>query len=114
MSQGKYLLTAVAGCTDCHGAKLHGAPLPFGPIVKLPPGMHWAKVAPNVVTLMRSGSAAKWATFLETGVDPRGGHAADAGIPHETVGCAGGRCLHQVVTLGRAPGERRNNGAVAR
>ena len=75
--QGKYLVTAVAGCMDCHGANLHGAPLPFGPVAKLqfPPGVHWAKYAPNIVALIRSGSANKWARFLEMGVDPNGGHA---------------------------------------
>ena len=75
IAQGKYLASAVAGCTDCHGANLHGAPLPFGPIVKMPPGMHWAKFAPNIVALIHTGSASKWARFLETGVDPNGGHA---------------------------------------
>lgn len=72
LAQGKYPASAII---DCHGASLHGAPPPFGPIVKFPPGVHWAKIAPNLVALMRNGSAAKWATFLETGVDPRGGHA---------------------------------------
>ena len=77
MTQGKYLVSAVAGCMDCHGANLHGAPLPFGPVAKLqfPPGVHWAKYAPNIVALIRTGSADKWARFLETGVDPNGGHA---------------------------------------
>ena len=75
ITQGKYLVTAVAGCMDCHGANLHGAALPFGPIVKLPPGMHWTKYAPNIVALIGSGSAAKWARFFETGLDPYGRHA---------------------------------------
>ena len=80
LAQGKYLVTSIAGCMDCHGANLHGAPLPFGPVVKFPPGVHWAKLAPNIVTLIGSGSAAKWARFLETGVDPNG-HRANVPMP---------------------------------
>ena len=77
VAQGKYLVTSMAGCMDCHGANLHGAPLPFKPlpVVKFPPGVHWAPVAPNIVALIRTGSANKWARFLEMGVDPNGGHA---------------------------------------
>ena len=74
IAQGKYLV-AMVGCADCHGAKLHGAPIMFAPIGKLPPGIHWTKFAPNIAALIRTGSAASWARFLETGVDPSGGHA---------------------------------------
>lgn len=74
IAHGKYLVTQVAGCGDCHNASLHGGPLMFKPTGPLPPGMHWEPNAPNIVKLMKSGSADKWAKFLETGVDPRGGH----------------------------------------
>lgn len=75
IAQGKYLVTRVAGCGDCHSASLHGGPLGFKPVGAMPPGMHWEPNAPNIVKLLKSGSADKWAKFLETGVDPHGGHA---------------------------------------
>ena len=59
IQRGKYLVTGIAGCGDCHtpmnekgepvaGQRLKGATLTFGPLVPFPA---WAKTTPDIAGL---------------------------------------------------------------
>lgn len=88
IAHGKYLITRVAGCTDCHsphnqrgqvipGRELQGAKLDFHPIHPVP---GWVAVAPPIAGL--EGWTTKEAVrFLMTGIDRSGKHAAPP-MPH--------------------------------
>ena len=81
IAHGKYLVTRVAGCTDCHsphnergeeiaGRELQGAPLNFQPIHPVP---GWVAAAPPIAGL--EGWAESHAIhFLMTGLDRSNKH----------------------------------------
>jgi mono/diheme cytochrome c family protein len=71
IARGKYLVTGIAGCMDCHGPQLKGGPLPFGPVkgAKLP---SWAPVAPPIAGFPQFSNDAAAIKFLQTGLMPDG------------------------------------------
>lgn len=85
LARGKYLVTRVAMCIDCHSPRdekgqfvherwLQGAPLDFKATVPIP---GWAEVAPPLAGLP-GWTEAQLVTFLTTGKDQKG---APAGPP---------------------------------
>ncbi len=79
IARGKYLVTQVAMCTDCHSPRdqkgqfvmerwLQGAPLDFKATVSMP---KWAEVAPPLAGLP-GWSDAEAITLLTTGKDQKG------------------------------------------
>jgi mono/diheme cytochrome c family protein len=87
IQRGKYLVTGIAGCGDCHtpmnekgeplaGQWMKGAKLTFGPLAPFPA---WADTAPDIAGL--AGWDNKQAVeLLMTGRDP-GGHPARPPMP---------------------------------
>lgn len=76
IAHGKYLVTRVAGCADCHsprnergeeiaGRELQGAPLGFQPIHPVP---GWVAVAPPIAGL-EGWTESEAVHFLMTGLD---------------------------------------------
>ena len=74
IAHGKYLVTRVAGCADCHsprnergeeiaGRELQGAPLSFQPIHPIP---GWVSVAPPIAGL-EGWTRSQAVHFLTTG-----------------------------------------------
>jgi len=80
IAQGKYIVNNVGMCMDCHGQDLHGGPLAFGPLGALPAGVKFATKASDVVRIAHRFTPAQMATFLETGLNPRG-NSADPPMP---------------------------------
>jgi len=80
IAQGKYIVTSVGMCLDCHGQDLHGGPLTFGPLGALPAGMKFANKASDIVRIAHRFTPAQMATFLETGLNPRN-NSADPPMP---------------------------------
>jgi mono/diheme cytochrome c family protein len=79
IQRGKYLVTGIAGCADCHtpmnekgepvaGQWMKGAKLPFGPLVPFPA---WADTAPDIAGL-EGWENKKAVELLMTGKDPSG------------------------------------------
>jgi mono/diheme cytochrome c family protein len=77
--RGKYLVTGIAGCGDCHtpmnekgeplaGQWMKGAKLPFGPLAPFPA---WADTAPDIAGL-EGWDNKKAMELLMTGKDPSG------------------------------------------
>ena len=62
LTRGEYIVRAVAMCTDCHGASLHGQTLPF----KGPGG--WTSHAPSITGLPMFATDSDAARFLQTGL----------------------------------------------
>jgi len=84
IAQGKYLVTRVATCGDCHTPInpqgqpdmqrwLQGAPLGFTPATPVP---GWTSAAPAIAGLPAGWSFAGTVRFLETGKMPDGRMAA--------------------------------------
>jgi len=71
VAQGKYLVTRVSLCIDCHGAKLGGKPFRGTG----PPHVPWATYAPKIAGLAMFAADADAVRFFETGVDAHGKHA---------------------------------------
>jgi mono/diheme cytochrome c family protein len=82
VARGKYLVTQVAMCIDCHSPRdergqyiqarwLQGAPLDFKATVPIP---GWAEVAPPLAGLP-GWTEAQLVTLLTTGKDQKGGQA---------------------------------------
>jgi mono/diheme cytochrome c family protein len=74
VQRGKYLVTRVAMCVQCHtprddkgqpqpGRELQGAPLPFAPLFTMP----WAPVAPPIAGLPIGWTEAQVVKLLTTG-----------------------------------------------
>jgi mono/diheme cytochrome c family protein len=80
VTRGKYLVTAIAGCNDCHtrmtptgpdmAHSLQGNKLDFAPSVPMP----WAPMAPEIAGGPAGFSDAQFVSFLQTGVRPDGSH----------------------------------------
>lgn len=70
VARGHYLVGAAGQCSDCHGAKLQGAPLDF-----LRPKMPVAYKSVKIAGLPKGWTAAQTVHFLETGIGPDGQHA---------------------------------------
>ena len=79
VQRGKYLVRGVVLCNDCHTPKdekgepdlrreLHGAALPFEPMVKMP----WAPAAPPLAGGPKGWSEAGLVKLLTTGQGPEG------------------------------------------
>lgn len=79
IERGRYLVTAIGGCNDCHtprnqrgeivpGTELTGSALPFAPTVPMPA---WAPVAPAIAGLP-GYTTEQGITFLMTGMRPVG------------------------------------------
>lgn len=79
IEHGKYLVTQVAMCVDCHsprgpdgqfvaGRELTGTPLGFAPTVPMP----WAPAAPGIAGLPAGYTARDTVLFLTTGKRPHG------------------------------------------
>jgi mono/diheme cytochrome c family protein len=64
IAHGKYIVTSVGMCVECHGAKLTGEVLPFKPTVR----MKWESRSANLMDIARKVPADKFVRFLETGV----------------------------------------------
>jgi mono/diheme cytochrome c family protein len=71
VTHGKYIVTSVAMCINCHGTKLTGEKLPFKPTVP----MNWQGKTPNLMVIARTVPANKLVRFLETGVYVDGTHS---------------------------------------
>ncbi len=82
VTHGKYLVTQVGMCGDCHTPMgpngpdmqhwLQGSSLIFQPTVPVP---GWAAVAPGIAGLPAGWSHADTVRFLQTGVTPKGAHS---------------------------------------
>lgn len=83
VARGKYLVTRVSMCGDCHTPRsptgeldqqhwLQGNTLTFKPTVPVP---GWAAVAPDIAGLPKGWSRADTVKFLQTGTMPQGAHA---------------------------------------
>ena len=82
IARGKYLVTRVAMCGDCHTPMgshgpdmqhwLQGSTLFFKPNFPVP---GWASVAPGIAGLPKDWKRADLVKFLQTGVMPTGAHA---------------------------------------
>lgn len=78
VARGEYLVTAIAGCNDCHtpmgpagpdmARSLQGADLGFAPLMEMP----WAPVSPPIAGGPANYTDEQFATFLQTGVRPDG------------------------------------------
>ncbi len=82
-TQGEYLVTRAAPCSDCHTPRnrqgqpiasraLQGTPIGFKPIHPVP---GWADAAPDIAGLPQGWNFDQTVHFLQTGVTPSGGHA---------------------------------------
>jgi len=74
VEHGKYLVTQVAMCMDCHGENLNGGPLMFQPSGPMPKGMTWASRAPSLIEIARRATPEQFTSFLMGGVGPDGRH----------------------------------------
>ncbi|MBV9271114.1 MAG: c-type cytochrome [Candidatus Eremiobacteraeota bacterium] len=72
IDHGKYIVTQLSMCMDCHGENLSGGPLPFKPAGPLPKGMTFMTAAPNLIEITRNTPPDQLAKFLMTGVGPFG------------------------------------------
>lgn len=83
IARGKYLVTRVGMCGDCHTQMsptgqldmqhwLQGSTLMFKPTVPVP---NWAAVAPGIAGLPQGWSHADTVKFLQTGTMPHGAQA---------------------------------------
>lgn len=90
IAHGKYLVTRVAGCTDCHsprnergemisGHELQGAPLAFQPIHPIP---GWVNVAPPIAGL-EGWTESEAVHFLMTSIDRSNKHAGPPMPPYQ-------------------------------
>ena len=80
VARGEYLVNGVAGCNDCHtpmtpqgpdmARALHGAELPFEPMIEMP----WAPIAPPIAGIPGHFTEEQFIVFLQTGVRPDGSH----------------------------------------
>lgn len=80
VARGEYLVNAVAACNDCHtpmtpqgpdmSRALHGAELPFEPLIDMP----WAPIAPPIAGIPGHFTEEQFVVFLQTGVRPDGSH----------------------------------------
>lgn len=78
VARGEYLVTAVAGCNDCHtpmtpqgpdmAHSLQGATLMFAPTIEIP----WAPVAPPIAGGPAGYTDEQFAALLQTGARPDG------------------------------------------
>ncbi len=85
VDRGRYIVTRVAMCTDCHtpmlrngkpntARQLAGSPVFFKPTVKMP---KWATYAPNLTPagILKGWKDAQVTRFLMTGITPAGDRA---------------------------------------
>ena len=81
VERGRYIVTSVGGCNDCHtpmtptgpdmAQSLQGADIVFAPKVDMP----WASHAPRLSGGPENFSHEEFVAFLQTGVRPDGTHA---------------------------------------
>jgi cytochrome c553 len=81
IEHGRYLVTAIGGCNDCHTAhlpsgepdmahSLQGAPLPFKLVPELEGHIPWAPTAPQVAGGPAGYTDEQFVHFLHTGERP--------------------------------------------
>ncbi|HVV32550.1 MAG TPA: c-type cytochrome [Vitreimonas sp.] len=85
VERGRYLVTGIGGCNDCHtpptpqgpdmAHSLQGAPLAFELLPAFKGQVPWAEVAPPIAGGPAAYTDEQFAHFLQTGEKPDGSHA---------------------------------------
>ena len=85
VERGRYLVTGIGGCNDCHtphlqsgepdmARALQGAPLAFQLVPELQGKIPWAEIAPPIAGGPLDMNEEQFARFLQTGEKPDGSH----------------------------------------